>query len=1106
MKEQRHARLVAYGVAVLATGLSVLLRLALFGLVANRSPFITFFPSIILSAYLGGVRPGLLATLLSALAADYFLIEPRGSLWIDDVGEAYALGLFVLTGVALSVWGESRLRSRRRLAASERRFAVTLASIGDAVIATDNQARVTFVNRAAEALTGWPLADAVGRPLAEVFRIVNEQTRQSVEDPAAKVLRSGTVVGLANHTALLARDGREVPIDDCGAPILDARGAVAGVVLVFRDVTERRQAEEAEAIRRANQRMELALRGSNVGVWDHETPDADYGLRRRYYVNVWKQLGYEGSPPDGENPLDAVHPDDRLRVEEEARRYLACESTEYETEARFRHRDGSYRTLLTRGVAVRDAAGKPIRFAGVTVDITQLKLAEDALRESEARFRGTFENAAVGIVHNDPAGHFLRVNQRFCEIVGYSLEELLQKTLQDIIHSEDLAPHIELYTSCFTRGEPPAPGMERRYLRKDGRAVWVEVFVSFQRDASGRPAYAIAAVQDITERKRLEGELRQTTARLGLAMRGSNLSIWECDMPDGRIENSRPTLINVWELMGYDARTSPMDFPSTFALLFHPDDQERVGRELQELFAADGQDYESTYRVRPKDGSTRWHLARGKVLRDPNGKPVRFIGTSTDVTDLKRAQEALRESERRFRTFVDHAADAFFLTDEQGRILDVNFRACESLGYTRDELIGMTPFDFVDLEPTVVEDRIRQFIAGEAVAFDSLHRRKDGTVFPVETRGKSFREGGRQFMVALARDVTDRKRADEAMRLSEQRYRSLIEASAAIVWTLLASGVADKSEQPSWSAFTGQTSDQFAGWGWLDCVHPEDRDHTYRTWTAAVAAGTLYQIEYRVRRRDGAYRNMLTRGVPILASDGNIREWFGTCIDITDLKRLEEELREAKMRAEAANRAKDEFLANVSHEIRTPMSAILGMTELVLDTSLEEDQRQGLKTVKSAADSLLGVINDLLDFSKIEAGKLELVPADFLLREAVGDTLRALAVRAHKKGLELIYQGQPDVPDALVGDTGRLRQVLLNLVGNAVKFTDEGEIVVLVEVEDDKVTRWQGDKVTNLGESPAIEVGGMSGEKGNDLVTLSPCHLVTLSPCHLVTLSPCHLR
>src|SRR5205807_1417394 len=201
-----------------------------------------------------------------------------------------------------------------------------------------------------------------------------------------------------------------------------------------------------------------------------------------------------------------------------------------------------------------------------------------------------------------------------------------------------------------------------------------------------------------------------------------------------------------------------------------------------------------------------------------------------------------------------------------------------------------------------------------------------------------------------------------------------------------------------------------------------------------------YALEKRYIRKDGS--PVWVELFVSLQRDaaGQLAYAIAMLQDTSERKRLERELRQAKEVSEAANRAKDEFLANVSHEIRTPMNAILGLTELTLDTALSEDQRQCLKSVKSAADNLLVIINDLLDFSKIEAGKLELEPADFSLRATLNDTLRTLAVRTHKKGLQLVSHVQPAVPDALVGDAGRLRQVLLNLVGNAIKFTEKGEV------------------------------------------------------------------
>jgi two-component system, sensor histidine kinase and response regulator len=302
---------------------------------------------------------------------------------------------------------------------------------------------------------------------------------------------------------------------------------------------------------------------------------------------------------------------------------------------------------------------------------------------------------------------------------------------------------------------------------------------------------------------------------------------------------------------------------------------------------------------------------------------------------------------------------------------------------------------------------------------------------------------------SLLREIEDFRRSEESLRLGEERYRSLVEIISAIVWNTPSSGEFEV-EQSRWSDFTGQTFEQLKGWGWLDAVHPDDRPNTARVWSAAVANRSLYHVEHRLRRHDGAYRHMLVRAVPILDDSGAIREWVGVHTDVSDQKDAEATLRAAKAMADAANQAKSDFLANMSHEIRTPMNGILGMTELTLDTELTPEQRRYLELVKNSADSLLMVANDILDFSKIEAGKFELEAIPFSLRDRLGDTMKTLALRAHKKGLELACQFSPDVPEALVGDPGRLGQVITNLVGNAIKFTACGEVVLSVRVIDDK--------------------------------------------------------
>jgi PAS domain S-box-containing protein len=305
-----------------------------------------------------------------------------------------------------------------------------------------------------------------------------------------------------------------------------------------------------------------------------------------------------------------------------------------------------------------------------------------------------------------------------------------------------------------------------------------------------------------------------------------------------------------------------------------------------------------------------------------------------------------------------------------------------------------------------------------------------------------------RIFAARAAAELERLQFEETLRTSEERRRLILDNAHDAFIALSADGLITEWNRQAEIAF-GWPRAEAVGRLLAETVIPPQLREAHRSGLArflATGEGPVLNrvIEVPALRRDGGEFPAEISIAPVRLGEQYLFAAFVR--DVTERKRTEEELRRAKEAAEAANRAKDEFLANVSHEIRTPMNAILGITELTLDTPLTEDQRQYLTTVKSAADALLGIINDILDFAKIEAGRLELDSADFSLRSAVSETLRALAVRAHKKGLELIYQVQPDVPDALVGDAGRLRQVLLNLVGNALKFTERGEVVVRVEV------------------------------------------------------------
>lgn len=399
--------------------------------------------------------------------------------------------------------------AERRLRESEQRYAVTLASIGDGVIATDCESRVTLINPVAEALTGWSRVEAAGQPLAKVLVLIDENTNTPLDDVGAAVLREQAPVDLAVKTRLVGRQGREVPVETRVTRIVDDMGQVVGVVLAIRDATETRRAAQAEILRETNERLGAAMWGSNVGVWELEVNGEDdrHWVLRCWNVREWLGYGEHAGAPSFGRFMALVHPDDRNRFGEAIRSQLRSGGT-LAVEHRLLHSDGSYRWVLTRGTPRRHAGSTPVSLSGTLIDITELKRAELALRASEERFRGTFENAAVGIAHCGSDGRFLRVNQRYCEIVGYTRDELLNMTFRDVTDASCLPASDSRFGLLFEK-KIPHYVEDKVLIRGDGTRVWVNVCVAIQWEPSEQIYHTIAVLQDISERKALEATVRE---------------------------------------------------------------------------------------------------------------------------------------------------------------------------------------------------------------------------------------------------------------------------------------------------------------------------------------------------------------------------------------------------------------------------------------------------------------------------------------------------------------------------------------------------------------------------------------------------------------------
>ncbi|EGF93483.1 sensory box protein [Asticcacaulis biprosthecium C19] len=396
-----------------------------------------------------------------------------------------------------------------------------------------------------------------------------------------------------------------------------------------------------------------------------------------------------------------------------------------------------------------------------------------------------------------------------------------------------------------------------------------------------------------------------------------------------------------------------------------------------------------------------------------------------------------REGEAQVRRVLESIRDGIMVIERDWRITYMNGAGRDIIagrGVDPEAIIGLSHWDaFPHAAGTFVEDHLRRAMEDRVmVEFENFYapwqRWFAVRVYPVDEGGVSI----------YFHDITDRKEADAALRISQERWHGLAESMPQLVWIAPGqdAGVSYLNEQ--WAIYTGRPIGELINEGWVDNLHPDDRQPMFDTWNAAVAAEGLYDIEYRLRRFDGGYRWFKTRGVPVREASGRLNGWYGTCTDIQDMV-------EARVAAESANRAKSEFLANMSHEIRTPLNAIVGLTHIMLNYKTDPASHgKYLQTMKDSADTLMQLINDVLDLARIEADRVELEMAPCPLHEVVRECLGITEVKGAEKGLACGLDFGLPHGTVVETDVLRLKQILMNLLSNAVKFTQTGRIDVEV--------------------------------------------------------------
>ena len=1051
-------------------------------LVLSGITFVTV--SLLLLVNLRVIRKRILAPVADLVSATRRIgsgdLEARiGSETPDEIGElaraidrmALDLRQITVSRDEFSREVEERRRTERHLQHLLERYGLLMEGAGAGIWDWDiRQARIEF-SAEWKAMRGYA-DDEVGNRVDDWTSGIHPDDRDRVM-VAIREHFDGRSRIFEEPYRVLRKDGTWIWIQGRGQALRDAAGQVVRMAGTEIDITERRRAEQA--LRDNEERLRLAYQATNDVIWDWDIV-ADQQLWNQAGTQVFGWSDIVARPQTADWWVQRIHPEDRQRVE--AGFFAVVNDLErqrWQEEYRFRKADGTYAEVIDRGRVVRDGEGRPVRMIGAMLDITERKRAEQEMRESEARYRTLMEHSGVHVLLLDRDGRYLMMNHKAAAAFGGRPEAFIGLSIFDLLTPEDAEEHLRANRQVIDSGV--GRQYQRDFLLPGGRRTFLVIDQPVP-DGEGRYVALQSSSIDITERVTMERALRLAQEDLCESQRLAHLGSWRLDLASHQVTWT-PEL---YRMYGLDKTLPPPPYTEHHKL-FTPESWTRLSTALAQTRET-GTPYELELETTRRDGSHGWMWVRGEALFDDAGTIVGLRGAAQDISERKAADLRLRDSEHRLseaegrlRQILDTVGEGIYGVDKKGRCVFINPAAIAMLGY-RDtsDLLGQEIHDRI--HPTDAAGRPlprercpvhRTMERGETSQEDEVFTRADGHRFPVWIQAQAlWREQEIIGAVVSFMDITARKEMEAALLREKGRAQDYLDVAGVMIVAI------DSAQRVTMInrrgvEILGCDESEILGRNWFDDFLPESVREPVKRVFDQLIRGEIEPVEYyenpvitdRGEERLIAWHNSVLRDetegiLGILGSGEDITERRRAELALqqakdeleqrvmartAELKSANRELELAKEEAEAANRAKSLFLANMSHELRTPLNAILGFSQLMArERKTSPEQRESLGIINRAGEHLLAMINDVLDLSKIEAGKVELNLESCDLARLFQEVSEWFRVRAESKGLFLELTLAEDLTGFVKTDPGKLRQILTNLLGNAIKFTDAGGI------------------------------------------------------------------